>query len=141
MVRLILLLTILLSSSLVMASSFPLTDLQGNSLDESTLKKRVILYFWATWCVECKAKMKSNFDQKIKQSGVSLLWVNLDKNIRRTKHYMKKNNFDYLIYRDVSKHFINKFSIAAAPFWLVYQRDGQSWTLLQKGLGEFSYSY
>ncbi len=70
-----------LRKSMVMqpAAGFTLTDLEGKKVTLSGLKgKVVILDFWATWCVPCKASfpaMQAALDKYRNDTGVVFLFI------------------------------------------------------------------
>lgn len=60
--------------------SFTLTDLQGNSIDLSHFKSKVVIIdFWATWCLPCIASfpvMKTVVEHFKKNEDVKFLFIN-----------------------------------------------------------------
>jgi peroxiredoxin len=63
------------------APAFSLKDANGATVTPAEYKGRVVLLnFWATWCVPCKAEIPwfQEFDAKFKDRGFAVLGVSLD---------------------------------------------------------------
>jgi peroxiredoxin len=63
------------------APAFELKDVNGAVVTPAEYKGRVVLLnFWATWCVPCKAEIPwfQEFDKKYKDRGFAVLGVSLD---------------------------------------------------------------
>jgi len=64
-----------------MAPKFELKDANGATVTPAEYKGKVVLLnFWATWCVPCKAEIPwfQEFDKKFKDRGFAVLGVSLD---------------------------------------------------------------
>ena len=114
--------------------SFDLIDLDSKSIDKSELKKDVILYFWATWCSECKGKIKSNF-KEIDKKRYSILLVNMDENPKRAKKFVDKYSKGKKVFRDYKKTYEKLFKISALPYWAHYQNKDNMWILIKDKVG------
>jgi cytochrome c biogenesis protein CcmG/thiol:disulfide interchange protein DsbE len=63
------------------APAFDLKDAKGASVKLADFKGRVVLLnFWATWCVPCKAEIPwfQEFDKTYKDRGLSVVGVSMD---------------------------------------------------------------
>ncbi len=63
------------------APKFELKDANGATVTPAEYKGKVVLLnFWATWCVPCKAEIPwfQEFDKKFKDRGFAVLGVSLD---------------------------------------------------------------
>ncbi|MDR2171407.1 MAG: TlpA family protein disulfide reductase [Planctomycetaceae bacterium] len=73
-------------------------DINGNILDESTLKDKVVLLdFWAPWCVSCVAEFPhlKNVYQKYKNKGFEIVCYNVDSDNEQAKNYLKSRSNDF----------------------------------------------
>jgi cytochrome c biogenesis protein CcmG/thiol:disulfide interchange protein DsbE len=63
------------------APEFSLKDVNGNAVSLSSYKGKVVLLdFWATWCIPCKAEIPwfTEFEGKYKDKGFAVVGVSLD---------------------------------------------------------------
>jgi peroxiredoxin len=63
------------------APEFSLKDLQGNALNLSSYKGKVlVLNFWATWCPPCRAEIPALVEAytELKDKGLEILGVSVD---------------------------------------------------------------
>lgn len=87
------------------APAFELTDLKGAKVSLESLKgKRVLLNFWATWCVPCVTEMPSleRLEKLLSKEGLMIVAVNVDspdKNADVAK-FVAENGITFQILRD-----------------------------------------
>jgi cytochrome c biogenesis protein CcmG/thiol:disulfide interchange protein DsbE len=83
------------------APTFELKDVNGANATLADYKDKVVLVnFWATWCVPCRAEIPwfQEFDKKYKDQGFSVLGVSMDEegwNI--VKPYLEERKISYRI--------------------------------------------
>lgn len=111
-----------------------LTKLDGSPFQ--TEKKKVVLYFWATWCPECKEKLNREFPAFQFPAETELVTVNTDKELDRIQHMMEKEKIKLTVVRDGKKALTSDLKVFSVPFWAVLSRgaDG-SWELVDSESG------
>jgi cytochrome c biogenesis protein CcmG/thiol:disulfide interchange protein DsbE len=87
------------------ALSFTLTLFNGGTLTLKDLRgKAVLLNFWASWCVPCRAEARTleSAWQKYKDQGVVFLGVKIEDKEADARAFMKEFGITYLNGRDAS---------------------------------------
>ncbi|MDR2730428.1 MAG: TlpA family protein disulfide reductase [Treponema sp.] len=99
----------------------------GTRITLSRLKGKVVfLNFWATWCGPCVSEMPSMeaVYQKLKNSGLEILAVNLGDSEREVSAFMKKYNLTFPAVLDERNITGNYYSIQAIPTTYIIDRRG-----------------
>ncbi len=129
----ILILAITFTYSATFAANISLDNLQEIN-SESTYKlqgkDKHLIFFWATWCSECKGKLKKDLPKLDRKSNVKVLTVNIDTNIKRAKHFINKKNIDLPVLRDPTRSLIRKLNVSAVPHWAVVKKKDNKWKLV-----------
>jgi thiol-disulfide isomerase/thioredoxin len=90
---------------LIEAPSFTLKDLEGKTVSLSDFKgKIVVVDFWATWCVPCKASFPAMKKVQQKHPEVKFLFIDTqekqDDAIERVKKYIAENKYGFHVLMD-----------------------------------------
>lgn len=93
--------------------------------EQPSAKKR-LLYFWASWCPDCKDKINNHLPAMHGKDDVEVLLVNTDKNIDRARHFTEKNNVQPPVFADQAKKVRKQFGVFSVPHWAVVTHDSQS---------------
>ena len=80
--------------------NFTLKDLSGKSVRLSDYKGKVILLdFWATWCIPCKAEIPwfIEFQNKYGAQGLQVVGVSVDDTLQKLKPYVDQLKMNYTV--------------------------------------------
>jgi thiol-disulfide isomerase/thioredoxin len=80
--------------------NFTMKDLAGKNVRLSEYKGKVILLdFWATWCVPCKAEIPwfVEFQQQYGPQGLQVVGVSVDDTLQKMKPYVAQLKMNYTI--------------------------------------------
>jgi peroxiredoxin len=109
----------------VRAPDFSVTNLDGQSVRLTDLKgKRVIVNFWATWCVPCLVELPNFIKLRAETSPTNLVIIGLSTDDTATqKTFAQRNGINYslAILQDVPSPYQD---IVKIPVTLVIDRNG-----------------
>ena len=85
---------------------------------------RVLLNFWASWCVECIKELDELEELKKLNKKKKILFVGINAGERRKKikRFIKKYNFSYLILEDKDRMIAKKLGVKELPTTLVIDK-------------------
>lgn len=110
--------------------NFILSNIHGDniSLNDYLGKKVVFINFWATWCPSCKIQMSelNDVDKVFKESqSVILLNINLGESTKKISKYLKDNNLDLYVLKDITRSVEKKYNIISIPSTVVIDLEGK----------------
>lgn len=96
--------------------------------------KLLVLNFWATWCAPCVRETPAlqALHRQLKDSGVVVLGVSLDKNEKKYKDFLKRFGVTYPMSRDAAATVSGAFGTYRYPETYVINKDGK---VIQKIIG------
>src|SRR5882672_2353647 len=111
------------------APKFELKDASGATATLGDYKDKVVLLnFWATWCVPCRAEIPwfQEFDKKYKDQGFAVLGVSMDEEgWGIVKPYVEERKITYRIVIG-DEHVSTMYgSIEALPTTFLIDREGK----------------
>ncbi|HET7795492.1 MAG TPA: TlpA disulfide reductase family protein [Rhizobacter sp.] len=110
------------------APDFTLRSLSGPNLRLQELRGQVVLVnFWATWCGPCRKEMPhlNRIADKYKSSGLVLLGVNIDDDVRNAADVAAKLGVRFPVLLDTDKKVSRLYDLNSMPSTLVIDRSGK----------------
>ncbi|MDQ7011882.1 MAG: TlpA disulfide reductase family protein [Mariprofundaceae bacterium] len=119
------------------APDFTLTDMDGERHQLSDYRGEVVLiHFWATWCLPCRAEMPAihrlsrTFDGK----GLKVLCVNVDRGNRQAvEDFMQDIGLHFHTLLDPQGEVRGRYEVFALPTSYIIGRDGK---IIGRAIGE-----
>jgi cytochrome c biogenesis protein CcmG/thiol:disulfide interchange protein DsbE len=107
------------------APDLTLPTLTGETMNLQDLRGKVVLLdFWATWCIPCRAQMAKLAQQKL--TGVVLLGVNDDETPEKARQFMTENNYPWpILFDGKSGEARRKFKVTSIPTLVLIDKDGK----------------
>lgn len=110
------------------ASDFKVTTFDGQDVDMSALRGRpVILNFWASWCVSCRAEahIVEAAYQKYKDSGPVFIGIAINDERSASLQFIRKYGKTYLLAPDDTIGTISlNYGVTAAPETFFIDKQG-----------------
>jgi peroxiredoxin len=124
-----------------MAADFVLSSVNGDSVQLSSLKgKVVVLNFWATWCPPCREEMPSmeKLHQMMKHEDFVLLAVNIEADGRRTvPQFLQKQPVSFAILYDEEGKIHKQYGVFKYPETFIIDRNGR---IVEKVVGGLNWA-
>ncbi len=116
-------------------STVSLEDLKGNKTTFQTEKNKLLVVFWATWCPDCKEKLKSELPELARRPDVAVLAINTEKDTDRVKAFVEREKVGVPVLFDPTKELRKELKVVAVPHWAVYLRPTakNEWVLKDGG--------
>jgi thiol-disulfide isomerase/thioredoxin len=116
------------------APDFSLKNMAGETVTLSQLKNKiVVLDFWATWCVPCKASFPTMLQLVNKyKDDKDIVFLFIDtwesdtsqKSKEAVKKYMADNNYSFNVLFDVKKKVVTDYKVEEIPKKIVLDKNG-----------------
>jgi cytochrome c biogenesis protein CcmG/thiol:disulfide interchange protein DsbE len=110
------------------APSFTLTLFDGKVISlEDFRGKAVLINFWASWCVPCRAEARALEDawQKHKDGGVVFVGINIQDKEEAARAFMKEFGITYLNGRDEDGKIAIDYGVWGIPETFFIDREGR----------------
>ena len=100
-----------------------LTQMDGTPAKIDTAKAKLLVVFWATWCDECRAKLRTGLPEINSRKDVGVITVNTDKDEGRAKEFIAKENVALPVLRDPNKELRKELKVFSVPHWAVFKKN------------------
>lgn len=111
----------------VQAPDFTVKSLAGENVRLSDFRGQVVLLnFWASWCVPCRAEMPilDEIHKKYEPLGFTVLGVNVDLKSEKAVKYLKGTPVNFPIGLDPKSDVSKLYNVSAMPSTAIIDRDG-----------------
>lgn len=118
----------------VKAKNFALKNIFGETVPLSSLKNKVVvLDFWATWCMPCRASfpaMQALLNKYKEDSSVVFLFIDVwerkspEKMQESAVKFIKDNNYSFNVLLDVHDKVVNEYRVEGIPSKFVIDKKG-----------------
>jgi cytochrome c biogenesis protein CcmG/thiol:disulfide interchange protein DsbE len=129
--KIVLVLIVLISISLLMAEVMPdfkLPDINNKEIKLNDLLNNgpVLIDFWATWCVPCKKGMVALNQLAEKYDSLTVVVISIDapKDVPKAKTYLKSNNYKFISLFDSEKKLAKKLNVVNPPRTIIIDKAG-----------------
>jgi len=116
-------------SSLPRAPNFVLKDVNGNRVSLSDFKGKVVLLdFWCTWCLPCRAEIPHFVDlySTYRNKGLQIVGIALEPhNVKGVKKFVQKYRINYPVLIGDYKVSFDYGGISSIPTTFIITRDGK----------------
>lgn len=109
------------------APDFNLPQLNGQNLQLSSYRGKVVLLdFWATWCVPCRAEIPHfvELQQKYGDSGLQIIGVSMDDSPEPVRDFYQQFHMNYPVVMGTAKTGELYGGILGLPIAFVIGKDG-----------------
>jgi len=110
---------------------FPIAEIElanakGEIVKLSSLKGKVVLIdFWATWCMPCKAEIPNfkNAYKKYKEQGFEIYSISIDRD--KNRWLAEEKTLPWINVYDDGGQYAKMFNVNSIPFTMLIDRDGK----------------
>ncbi len=112
----------------VAAPSFSLETIDGETVASQDIigEKSVMLVFWATWCVKCRAEMPeiNALHEKYDGPTFQIIGVNGSESPEKVSRFLEKIEIKYSVLLDRKGQVGKSFRVPGFPWSVIIDRDG-----------------
>lgn len=126
-----LILSLILFSPFIIAQDFSgLKNLDGSSAKITTPKNKLLVYFWATWCPDCREHVKDSLPKLEDKKNFDIITIVMDKDTDRATQYITKEKIKLKTFRDPEKKLSAPLKVFSVPQWAVFEKQKNDWKLI-----------
>ena len=108
------------------APNFSMTDLNGKEIELSQLRgKAILLDFWSSWCVPCRAEMPSIelLHRQFKDKGLIVLGID-EEQTQIQAAFLSKSGFSFTSIPEPKRELSNQFGVGGIPTTILIDQKG-----------------
>jgi hypothetical protein len=106
-----------------------------NLSDKLADTEKTLMLVWASWCSECKSKLKDYLPTADSRNDLQVISLNIDTVINRATDFATSEQIKIPILRNPSKSFQKEFKIFSVPHWVVFSSKKDGGKILGQGPG------
>lgn len=109
------------------APDFNLENRAGEPVKLSDYRGKVVLLdFWASWCIPCRASFPwmNAMQRKYQARGLQVVTVNLDKETEEKERFLNKYHAGFVVLSDKQGLTPSTYNVLGMPTSLVIDREG-----------------
>ena len=108
-----------------------------NAKAQESLDGKVLLYFWASWCPDCRDKLVEAIPQLQKDfPAVKIVSINADRDSAKGKNFAESEKLTLPVYRDEEKSLTKELKLFAVPAWAFIEKSKSGeWTVKSSSTG------
>lgn len=113
------------------APDFNLPDMDGKNyqLSENIGQGPILINFWATWCIPCRAEMKKlkEIYNDYHEQGLEILSISIDdtKTVNKVKGFVKTNRYPFTILLDTNSEVFQLYQGSNPPQTVLIDQNGK----------------
>lgn len=92
-----------------------LTPLESSQAKEISSEKETLIYFWATWCPDCKDKLTSVFRDSQLYQRFNVILLATDKDPQKVRHFVEKNKIEPFVFLDPDRRLQKELKVFSVP--------------------------
>jgi peroxiredoxin len=111
------------------APEFSLTGLDGKPLRLADYQGKVVLLdFWATWCVPCRAEIPHfvDFQNQYREQGLQVVGISMDDDAKPVREFYQQFKMNYPVAMGTDKMAAAYGGVLGLPITFLIGRDGRT---------------
>lgn len=102
----------------------------GTNYAVEPAKDYVLLYFWATWCPDCKEKLKGPLKEALDLKNTSFVAVNTEKDKDMVAHFLQRESINLPVFLDLEKEVRKSLKVFSVPQWVLLKKNKDKFELV-----------